>query len=151
MDFGLTLSKLLEIPLSQEVAERYRKSFPQNKLTAEVAFRELLKYLWICDKLKKDKIAQPQNPEFNFNIYIQDEMQEIDDLWHTYLLFTRQYQKLCLNAFGRFIHHEPVTHEENKMKDKEEFLFETQKALEYVYEHLGEDTLKIWYKEYFPD
>ncbi len=34
---------------------------------------------------------------------------EVDNLWHTFLLFTREYQKFCNEMFGKFIHHDPVT------------------------------------------
>ncbi|ETX08755.1 glycine-rich domain-containing protein [Candidatus Entotheonella palauensis] len=31
----------------------------------------------------------------------------IDALWHTFILFTKQYQRFCQEVAGRFIHHEP--------------------------------------------
>jgi hypothetical protein len=34
---------------------------------------------------------------------------QIDDVWHTCLLFSRLYADLCHQAFGHFVHHEPVT------------------------------------------
>ncbi len=142
---------LLKATLPLDVAERYREDFPDNALSPEIAFRELLKYLWVCEKLAEEKRQHPENRDLDFDIYIQSEMQEIDDLWHTFLLFTREYQQFCQENFGRFVHHVPVTMDEKKNKDKEEFLLETQKALEYVYDNLGEETLKIWYKEYFTD
>ena len=33
---------------------------------------------------------------------------EVDNLWHTFLLFTKEYQKFCHDMFGKFIHHTPV-------------------------------------------
>jgi hypothetical protein len=33
----------------------------------------------------------------------------VDEVWHTALLFSRLYADLCTQAFGRFIHHDPVT------------------------------------------
>lgn len=145
----INLTSLMTIPLNPDVAERYREDFPDNALSAEEAFHELLKYLWICEKLAEDKRQQPNNEDLNFGIYIQSEMQEMDDLWHTFLLFTREYQTFCQENFGRFIHHVPVTLADKKTTDHEEFLQETQKALEYVYDNLGEATLKVWYKEFF--
>ena len=32
----------------------------------------------------------------------------VDELWHAYLLFTREYQQFC-NEVGHFIHHTPET------------------------------------------
>jgi hypothetical protein len=34
--------------------------------------------------------------------------QVADDLWHEFILFTRNYQKFCDEAFGRFLHHTPA-------------------------------------------
>src|SRR5262249_52166241 len=33
---------------------------------------------------------------------------QIDDVWHTCLLFSRLYADLCQQAFGQFVHHEPA-------------------------------------------
>lgn len=32
---------------------------------------------------------------------------EVDEVWHTCVLFTRLYAQLCIEAFGHFLHHEP--------------------------------------------
>ena len=32
---------------------------------------------------------------------------EVDNLWHTFLLFTKEYQAFCNDMFGKFIHHCP--------------------------------------------
>lgn len=34
--------------------------------------------------------------------------QVADDLWHEFILYTRQYQDFCQRAFGRFLHHTPA-------------------------------------------
>jgi hypothetical protein len=34
--------------------------------------------------------------------------QVVDDLWHEFILFTRQYQTFCERAFGGFLHHSPA-------------------------------------------
>lgn len=31
-----------------------------------------------------------------------------DDLWHEFILYTRNYQDFCARAFGRFMHHTPA-------------------------------------------
>jgi hypothetical protein len=35
--------------------------------------------------------------------------QAADELWHEFILYTRQYQQFCNAAFGRFLHHAPAT------------------------------------------
>ena len=34
--------------------------------------------------------------------------QVVDDLWHEFILYTREYQEFCTAAFGRFMHHTPA-------------------------------------------
>ncbi len=34
--------------------------------------------------------------------------QIVDDLWHEFILYTRDYNDFCSNAFGRFLHHTPA-------------------------------------------
>jgi len=34
--------------------------------------------------------------------------QLVDDLWHEFILYTRNYQQFCQQAFGRFFHHTPA-------------------------------------------
>jgi hypothetical protein len=34
--------------------------------------------------------------------------QVVDDLWHEFILFTRDYQVFCKAAFGKFLHHAPA-------------------------------------------
>jgi hypothetical protein len=34
--------------------------------------------------------------------------QVVDDLWHEFILYTRDYQDFCAKAFGRFLHHTPA-------------------------------------------
>ncbi|MES2072434.1 MAG: hypothetical protein V4488_18895 [Pseudomonadota bacterium] len=34
--------------------------------------------------------------------------QVVDDLWHEFILYTRNYELFCQRAFGRFLHHTPA-------------------------------------------
>lgn len=34
--------------------------------------------------------------------------QVVDDLWHAFILYTKDYQHFCKNAFGTFMHHTPA-------------------------------------------
>ena len=119
------LSKLLKTKLPLKIRECYEMDYSSNKLSANQAFKELLKYFWITTKLKIDK------PNAKFQIYIQTEMKEIDDLWHTYLLFTEDYQKFCMKNFKKFIHHKPTTNNEKKKskQNTDQFLKNTESAL----------------------
>ena len=36
----------------------------------------------------------------------------LDELWHTFIIFTEKYQNFCTALGGNFIHHYPVIHKE---------------------------------------
>jgi hypothetical protein len=57
-------------------------------------FAALIDYFSICNKAGRRMVAMPS--------------QAVDDAWHEFILFTRQYDKYCRNAFGRFLHHTPA-------------------------------------------
>lgn len=57
-------------------------------------FAALLDYFAICNKAGRRMVAMPS--------------QAADDAWHEFILFTRQYDKYCRKAFGRFLHHTPA-------------------------------------------
>lgn len=40
--------------------------------------------------------------------YVSMPSQVADDLWHEFILHTREYQKFCQSAFGQFFHHTPA-------------------------------------------
>jgi hypothetical protein len=41
-------------------------------------------------------------------LYVSMPSQAADDLWHEFILFTRNYEVFCSRAFGRFLHHTPA-------------------------------------------
>jgi hypothetical protein len=41
----------------------------------------------------------------------------VDEVWHGFILFTREYAGFCQSAFGEFIHHVPRTSREPRSKD----------------------------------
>ena len=42
------------------------------------------------------------------NKFVAMPSQVVDDLWHEFILYTREYKQFCGKAFGRFMHHTPA-------------------------------------------
>lgn len=40
--------------------------------------------------------------------YVSMPSQVVDDLWHEFILYTKNYEQFCHRAFGRFLHHTPA-------------------------------------------
>lgn len=67
---------------------------------AEELFMETLKYLYVCRQARKVKI--PVSPSL-----------VLDEGWHTFILFTKEYARFCEECVGEFIHHVPDMGEPN--------------------------------------
>ncbi len=77
--------------LDQRLAARRPELSPEQR--GEV-FAALDDYFQLCRKAGRRMVAMPS--------------QAVDDAWHEFILFTRQYDKFCRHAFGRFLHHTPA-------------------------------------------
>ena len=103
------LAALLWRTLGRQRRLRYLARFPyQRLLDARLAARRpelsaaqrgevlagLHDYFLFCLQARRRMVAMPS--------------QAVDDAWHEFILFTRQYDKFCAHAFGRFLHHTPA-------------------------------------------
>ena len=86
----------------------YKSDHPDNRLDAEETLEELMKFFWLTQKHKIDKELFPENEELNFICGIHSEMKEIDDMWHIFLLFTKDYMTFSKKYLGEFFHHSPT-------------------------------------------
>ena len=137
-----SLSNLLQYK-NAPVLHRYCLDYAFNKLKSEQAFEELLKFLWLNQKHEADKLEFPDNPELKFVSGIH---KEIDDMWHTFILFTQDYADFCQNYFGQFVHHKPTSEEERMDVDECEPNFN--RFLHYVRKHLGDNTAELWFSKH---
>jgi hypothetical protein len=65
-----------------------------NDAQTRLVQRGLLQYFQICQRARGSFASMPS--------------QVADDLWHEFILFTRNYEHFCRRAFGRYLHHTPV-------------------------------------------
>ncbi len=86
-------TKLMAEPLI-EVKERVLKSGIVPEKDLEEAVLEYRKFLGLV-LLGYGKLGMA-NPM-------------VDEVWHTHILFTRDYLRFCTDVFGGFVHHNPVT------------------------------------------
>jgi hypothetical protein len=77
--------------LDQRLAARRPELSSEQR---EQVFRGLRDYFHLCNTAGQRMVAMPS--------------QVVDDAWHEFILFTRQYDQFCRNAFGRFLHHTPA-------------------------------------------
>lgn len=121
---------------------------------AELIFAEVKKWLWLAAMSMYDRSRGKPAPD----LLITGSLFWLDEMWHTFVLFTEPYHDFCRDYLGRFIHHRPTTRAE-KMERREQLMQESTDTLrnradslrrqcEYIYDHLGEETVVRWYREY---
>jgi hypothetical protein len=137
-----------------DVVARFLKSWNVPQEEAEAIFDDLKRWLWVSAVSKKDELSG----EPILRMAILNSMALVDDMWHAFILFTKDYTKFCIDYFGFYLHHGPTT-----LAQKEEAMaaieadpvafqakltadFEAQ--LSYIYDKLGPEVLTRWYSEW---
>jgi len=135
-----SLHKVLEYK-NQKVIDKTILYFNITTEEANEIFQELLKWLWLCAKAKyernQNKIEVPPVLNVQAGIII------IDEIWHIFLLHTRDYEEFCHKYLGTFVHHSPAGIERFPPSR-----LETKNQLSYIYDNLGKETLSKWYLNY---
>lgn len=128
------------------VVRRFQKDHPEKANQAEQLFSDLLRFFWSSKKHAIDRQANPKDDSLNFVFIMDEEMRDIDQMWHVFLLYTKDYMDLCESYFGEYLHHLPDI---VPTFEKGSFEFETNlnKFLSYVYDHLGEDVVTRWFSK----
>jgi hypothetical protein len=94
---------------------------------AEDYFMELKKFLYLCANCN-----QTLAPSV-----------EIDKIWHTFILFTKEYRNYCTQFLGKFIDHVPEVdlEEQDAIKPKENYLLNTLELYKLTF---GEINNAVW-------
>lgn len=126
------------------VVRRFQKEHPERAHAAEQIFSDLLRFFWSSKKHYNDQLERPDDERLKFVFIMDEEMREIDQMWHVFLLYTKDYMDFCQKYFGEYLHHLPdiVPTFERGSFDFEANLV---KFLEYVYDELGEDVIVRWF------
>jgi len=77
--------------LDKRLAARRPELSPEQRTEVLAGLHD---YFQLCRRARRRMVAMPS--------------QAVDDAWHEFILFTRQYDKFCRHAFGRFLHHTPA-------------------------------------------
>ena len=99
---SLIINRAMDFPMN-DILRHYALDNELDWETAKEHEREIKRYLALC----------AINPKVSYGMKGQ-----IDELWHTFIMFTREYQKFCKEVAGGFIHHVPNVPDEfgNKVK-----------------------------------
>ncbi|MGN6492261.1 MAG: hypothetical protein ACTHLE_09725 [Agriterribacter sp.] len=128
---------------NEDVLSRFTDMFEVTDEEAFDLFQETKKFLFVC-QVK--------------GIFIPDDLLILDEMWHNFILFTKEYHAFCNRYFNRYFHHLPASKKEkedqkrNDLEDPESartlYLQKLEHVINTVYDQLGEETVIKWFKTY---
>lgn len=153
---GIGLIQPLDVVLAyenDEVVQRFASDFKVSRQDADEVFLETKRWLWLCaDEMSRAKDGLGER------IPLLSEARAIDLMWHTFVIFTRDYARFCEKYFGFFVHHQPRTQVEKDAwakrieADREGALRERRalmrRGYELVCDRLGQGVLKKWCEDF---
>jgi hypothetical protein len=123
------------------VIRRYCREQHVAQEAGEECFREMLKWLYLCYRYSIDE--QPHI----FVCSMTPEILQLDEMWHCFVLHTRDYAEFCDKYFGFFLHHEPGDDADSKAENPTDLAAILTEQLGFVHDVLGEATLRAWYEQ----
>lgn len=143
------LNQLLEYQ-NPAVLKLYEQNYPNNKLSAHDAFQEVLKYLWLSRKHGFDLQELNNKDDVPKELFMPRSMSEIDEMWHEFILFTEDYMDFCAHYFGQYMHHLPNIFDTRPLP-RDAVEQDIAKMLPYIYDNLGESTVRVWFASYLDE
>lgn len=140
---------------NDRVIDSFMTKFAVTRDEAEAIFTEVRRWLWYVASTTPTE----DNPEAHG---IDEEIFIIDEMWHTFILVTRDYATFCADMFGRFLHHDPgsagaeaygANYSIDEHLDHEDEVVArtvTRKRAKYldIHRRLGEEVFVKWYLEF---
>lgn len=76
---------------NSDIIDKFSSEYGVENDLAKEYFIEIKKFLYLCSNSTEKLAPSP----------------EIDKIWHTFILFTKEYRLYCINFLGKFIDHVP--------------------------------------------
>jgi hypothetical protein len=117
---------------NNDIIEKFKSEYGIEDELAKKYFSEVKKFLYLCAKTS-DRLAPSD---------------EIDKIWHTFILFTKDYRYYCMNYLGKFIDHVPEVKkdEEDLFEAKENCLLNTLNHYQIVFGELNNEVWQVPFK-----
>ena len=127
------------------VENRFCLFFKKTPEEAKETFSDLMRFFWASEKHEQDKMIS-NSSDLDFVFIMDEAMRPIDDIWHIFLLYTKDYMDFCDQYFGQYIHHLPDI-VPNMEQDTQKFEENLEKFINYNYDLLGQQTIERWFGE----
>jgi hypothetical protein len=132
---------------NEEITHKFTSHWRVSGNEADELFTETKRMLWVMAGMTR------RRQRFTVDV----PLRILDEMWHTFVLFTREYHAYCQRVFGRYIHHTPRTMADTRRERSERaaspaaFIRRQVAAREtqwrFIRDAAGEETLLKWYVE----
>jgi hypothetical protein len=89
---------------NESVILRFQSENGLSYKESVLIFKDLLYFLWLTNWAKQQNQKKVPNKVF---IGIRSSLLILDEMWHTFVLYSRSYEKFCKDFFGQHIYHNP--------------------------------------------
>ncbi|MFT5234867.1 MAG: hypothetical protein ACI8SK_000512 [Shewanella sp.] len=136
---------------NKDVTDRFIKLYGVEEVEAVEIFEDVKRWLWMASEARDQVENKP--------VVIERSLVVLDEMWHNFMLFTRDYGQFCNDFFGGYIHHSPMTADgiatvESELdglslsERKTASIEKKRWQYEFIYDQLGEQVFMRWYKQY---
>lgn len=146
----VTLNEVLAYD-NQDVFDRYVLDSDAEVEQAKLLFEDVKRWLWLCAEARRDTAAGQDVPTPT----IFEEQADLDEMWHTFILFTPAYVEFCFGMFDTYLHHEPTPervkreYEASPVEKKQEGIAKRaalrRRVAGYLFDKLGPEVARRWY------
>lgn len=82
---------------NQPIINYFCHNHPQTNLNeCNLLFKDLLAWMWL--KKQRDQMGK--------KTYLFGPLLSLDEMWHDFILHTRDYIDFCMHYFGEYLHHD---------------------------------------------
>ncbi len=153
---ALCLADLLKYK-NPEVVARFCQDNGCDKSFGNKVFQDLLRFFFLNSQIahysKLKSMGKSIGREIPTQIKILDSMLIIDEMWHTFILYTKEYELFSKKYFDTYIHHEPKPTLRTRGKGIRliDASHEVELFLTFIWDELGESVLDRWVVGYEKD
>lgn len=138
---------------NQDVVDRFVVEYDVSPCEGNLIFEETLKWVWLCAQARSDRDSGIDVPTLVMDRYLQ----VLDEMWHHFILFTKDYSDFCELHFGFVVHHFPTPVRVKALRRQSlqndpavvrSTLEHRRRQFRYIYDKLGPSTLELWYGDF---
>lgn len=140
-----SLAKVLKYK-NKNLVQRFSEDYGLSLKETNTIFLDLLRFLWLSHRIillyKKNG-----NKSSISSLKLIGSWLIIDEMWHTFLLFSVDYQKFGNKYFGNILHHNPnITGNDSSLKKSTEVDMDL--YVDLIYDTFGPVVARRWFIDY---